>query len=224
MKLINCLILFINKEKLNILQLQILYFLRRRKTLKNILKNIKSNPFILGIIGSIIGGILILLSIPIAKLLMKLLFSWSNRLSLFILNFTIRLAIANYDFTGFVTFYFVFVLIIMAICSDFFQIPAFYAKKKSGVNIRPRKYIFAFTIFIYCLFFLPLIIINNSAKIINLNQIRRMEIIAPYIDDQKEEELWSEWYLLRSKRDYVNLNYEIDNIAENNNVELPKID
>jgi len=57
---------------------------------------------------------------------------------------------------------------------------------------------------------------------LSVNFKQRMGIIAPYIDDEKEEELWSKWYLMESKIDYINLNYELENIAEKNNVKLKK--
>ena len=191
--------------------------------MKNILKNIKSNPLILGIIGSMIGGLLILFSIPLSRLLLKLLFSWSNMFSQFIIETTIKRAIMDTNIINVYTFLYVFYIFIVLLFSSIFS------KFKPNIEKKSRKKmgnILKYTltiIFLFLLFFASFIYFMDVTRAsLNATQKLRMGIVAPYIDDQKEEELWSKWYLIRTKIDYISLNYELDNIAENNNIELPQ--
>lgn len=191
--------------------------------MKNILQNIKSNPLILGIIGSMIGGLLILFSIPLSRLLLKLLFSWSNRFSQFIIETTIKRAIMDTNVINVYTFLFVFYIFMIVFFSRVLSKFTFNIEKISRKKIgNIRLYTFTIT-FLFLFFFASFIyFMDVTRESLNATQKLRMGIVAPYIDDQKEEELWSKWYLIKTKIDYISLNYELDNIAENNNIELPK--
>ena len=193
-----------------------------RKILNNILLKIKNNPFMLGIIGSAIGGVIILCSIPIARLLWNLLVSWSNRFSLFFLNKILKLAVSGRMSIDYFIFLLVFVTFISVIINIFSTrwLP-FRIKKKSAK--KTHIYIFIIIYFLYLITFIFTLNIYNIVHELNARHKQRMGIIAPYINDEKEEELWSKWYSIESKIDYLNLNVELKNIAESNNLKLPKL-
>ncbi|MGB2985572.1 MAG: hypothetical protein WBE26_06785 [Phycisphaerae bacterium] len=50
---------------------------------------------------------------------------------------------------------------------------------------------------------------------------QHMRILAPYLDEQAEEELMSEWSSMRSKADYDSLYEKLHDIVQKNGVELP---
>ena len=189
--------------------------------LKNIQKKLKSNPFILGIIGSVIGGILILTSVPLVRFFWKLLFSWSDRFSRLITDSTIKIAIMDVNIIGIITFLFVLNVFSWAMLSNLFPKYKFNIKEQIGEKISKLRYLVIIIYSILLLMIMSLFFINMTGEFLNGIQKLRMGIISPYINDQKEKELWSKWYLINSKVDYINLNYELDNIAENNNIELP---
>jgi len=175
-------------------------------------------------VGSVIGTIFILLSIPVARCLLELLFSWSNRFSCFIIDTIIKLAISNLNVIGISIFLFVvfifMVVFLSAILRDFpLSIKRTSEKKRQNIRL---GYILIIEYFILTIFGIFLLNLHFTLESLNTSQKLRMGIIAPYIDDQKEKELWSKWYLIRSKIDYINFNDELDNIAENKNIKLPK--
>lgn len=51
---------------------------------------------------------------------------------------------------------------------------------------------------------------------------RQMRVIEPYINEQEEEEIISQWSLMKNKSDYLKIIKKLNTIAEKNNVELPK--
>lgn len=51
---------------------------------------------------------------------------------------------------------------------------------------------------------------------------QRINAIAPYIDEQKEEELKSKWALMHSRNDFDMLDKEIELVAKGNKLALPK--
>ena len=71
---------------------------------------------------------------------------------------------------------------------------------------------------IFCLLFL-------STRIYQLMLItgfkRHMMIVAPYIDEQKEEEIFSSWALMDSRADYDSIYVILETIAADNSIELP---
>ena len=190
--------------------------------MNNILLKIKNNSFVIGIIGSVIGGVIFLCSIPIARFLWNLLVSWSNRFSLFFLNKILKLAVSGRMSIDYFIFILVFVTFIIVITNTFFTrwLP-FRIKKKSAK--KSTLYIFIIICFLYLFTFIFTLNTHNIVVELNARHKQRMGIIAPYINDEKEEELWSKWYSIESKIDYLNLNYELENIAESNNLKLPKL-
>lgn len=51
---------------------------------------------------------------------------------------------------------------------------------------------------------------------------QHMRIIAPYVDEQKEEELLSQWSLMENQDDYNNLYLIVHAIAEKDGLKLPE--
>jgi len=191
--------------------------------LKNILKNIKSNSLILGIIGSVIGTLFILSILPIARYFWKLLFSWSGWFARLITDSTIRSVIKHQNHLNFAIFICVSILLMSLLFSIILK-GLKSNRKKNDVEKSLKithTVIFILSIFIFVeisyLYF-----VDAIGEELNSIQKIRMAIIAPYVIDQKEEELWSKWYSIRSKIDYINLNNELDDIAAKNNTELPK--
>ena len=50
---------------------------------------------------------------------------------------------------------------------------------------------------------------------------QHLRIVAPYIDEQKEEKILSDWSLMQSKTDYISIYVKLNEIAKDNNIELP---
>lgn len=178
--------------------------------------------------GSMIAWILILCIIrPAGKFIWKLLFSWSDSLSRLITDRIIRAAIIDFNLIDFAIFLCVVFLIGSVIgYSNFFQNIKVNTKKKEEskiTRITKVKYIFL-KFALISLFFIvfSFYLVDSIGESMNVTQKMRMCIIVPYINEQIEEELWSKWYLISSKIDYIDYNNELDIIAENNNIELPK--
>lgn len=187
--------------------------------MKNIFKKIKIDSLISGILGTLIVMILALCLRPVGIFIWKLIFSWSNSISRLITDKIIRIAIINPNFTDLVFFMCVFFLF------GFLMSAASIKKKEETKTERmiKLKYIFMkfllTSLFIFTIIFYILNIISQE---INLAQRMRFYIITPYITEQKEEELLSKWYLISSKTDYIEYNNELEIIAKNNEIKLPK--
>lgn len=52
---------------------------------------------------------------------------------------------------------------------------------------------------------------------------QRLNALAPYIDEQQEEVLFSEWAFMKSKSDYKRINESMDKMAEEKGIVLPKL-
>lgn len=52
---------------------------------------------------------------------------------------------------------------------------------------------------------------------------QRLSAISPYISDQEEEELASQWALMVSRSDYENINHRLESFASKNNKSLPDL-
>ena len=195
-----------------------------RKILENILGNIKRNYFV----NIIVTGFIIALFInPLAKLMWNLLILMSNRFSLFLVNEILKFAVRGRTSIDIFIFMFAFSTFILVNVSIIVNIKLSSRTKKKSVNkpsipvTRLRRMAIA-----TCFLFVGSAFLLSTYYVVyelNANHKQRMGIIAPCIDNQKEEELWSKWYLLKSKIDYINLNHELENIAESNNIELPKL-
>jgi len=188
--------------------------------LKNILKNITSNSLILGIIGSVIGTLLILYTPTLVRFFFKLLFSWSNIFSNLIIDSTIKAAVREFKFIG----YYTFLLVMITFGLVYLSLTKLEYSYLHSIKKQPDA-IKRTIMLVYML--LAILIIASAANAISVEGIivtqkLRIDIIAPYINEQIEEELWSTWYLISSKIDYIDYNNELDIIAENNNIELPK--
>ncbi len=57
---------------------------------------------------------------------------------------------------------------------------------------------------------------------LNTSFTQRLKTIAPYIDEQKEEELNAKWSIMKSRKDFELIDYEVESIAANNKIKLPK--
>ena len=57
---------------------------------------------------------------------------------------------------------------------------------------------------------------------LNTSFNQRLTVIAPYIEAQKEEELKSKWASMKTRKDYENINLNMENIAKSANVILPE--
>lgn len=188
--------------------------------MKNILKNITSNSLILGIIGSVIGTLLILYTPTLVRFFFKLLFSWSNIFSNLIIDSTIKAAVREFKFIG----YYTFLLVMITFGLVYLSLTKLEYSYLHSIKKQPDA-IKRTIMLVYML--LAILIIASAANAISVEGIivtqkLRIDIIAPYINEQIEEELWSTWYLISSKIDYIDYNNELDIIAENNNIELPK--
>lgn len=79
--------------------------------------------------------------------------------------------------------------------------------------------------FTFVLFFIVgFILIFRSYSDLQLNTKfnQQLRALSPYIDDSQEKILISKWALMKSKKDYLEINVIIENIAKQNNIELPK--
>ena len=69
---------------------------------------------------------------------------------------------------------------------------------------------------------LALVVVGNYAQLSLISSFNQhMRILAPYLDDQAEEELISEWSSMRSKADYDSLYEKLHQISQKNSVDLP---
>jgi len=72
---------------------------------------------------------------------------------------------------------------------------------------------------IFMIFFL-------STKIYQLKLItsfkQHMKIVAPYISEQAEEELYSQWSLMNKAKDYTTVYQQLNSIASQNKITLPE--
>lgn len=80
----------------------------------------------------------------------------------------------------------------------------------------------------YCLnlFISIFIIFFLSTKIYQLKLItsfnQHMRIVAPYVSEQAEEELYSQWSLMNKAEDYTTVYEKLNSIASRNNITLPE--
>jgi len=169
---------------------------------------------------SLIKTIIIMVVVTIfadrlSELFWNLLFLWSNGFSLFLVKRILKFAIKGkmpIEVFSFVFIFFIF------LCLNPLSLP-FELQKKFKVKmsriINSAISIFFIIIFLYA--------ITTYILVFNLNTDfeQKIGIIAPYVDNETEEELWSKWYLMESKVDYLNLEQEIKKIAENNEIKLP---
>jgi len=51
---------------------------------------------------------------------------------------------------------------------------------------------------------------------------RDMRVLAPYLDDDEEERIFSRWSLMKGESDYEKIYNELRNVAEENGIELPE--
>jgi hypothetical protein len=69
-------------------------------------------------------------------------------------------------------------------------------------------------------------LVHISTKAYQLSLIssfkQHMKVIAPYIDEQTEEFIISEWSLMKNSSDYDDVYYKLNKIAKTNNIELPE--
>lgn len=182
--------------------------------LKNILLDIKSKSFLTTLV---IAFIIAFFINPLAELTWNLLFSMSNRFSLFLINHTIGLILRGSILIEIYIFVFIFFIFIYLNATWSVKI-----KKESTYNTIIKYQVQKIGVVILSIIFILVITTHIIVSELSINFKQRMGIIATYISDEKEEELWSKWYLMESKIDYVNLNYELKNIAEKNNVKLKK--
>lgn len=144
-----------------------------------------------------------------------LLISWSNGFSLFLVKRILKFAIKGkmpIEVFSFVFIFFTF------LCLNPLSLP-FGLKTKIKFNMSGIINI------VICIFFLVFFIYTTTTYILVFNLHTDFEqkigIIAPYVNNEIEEELWSKWYSMESKVDYLNLEQEIKKIAENNKIRLP---
>jgi len=92
-------------------------------------------------------------------------------------------------------------------------------KESSVLRKKIISTIFLTVIILFCL-------VQLSTKAYQLSLIssfkQHVQIIAPYIDEQKEELILSEWSLMKSSSDYDTIYFKLNNIAKINNVKLPE--
>ncbi|KGJ91942.1 hypothetical protein [Colwellia psychrerythraea] len=79
------------------------------------------------------------------------------------------------------------------------------------------------TIILSCLLIFGLVQVSTKTYQLSLISSfkQHLRIIAPYIDDQTEELLLSEWSLINSNEDYDSIYFKINNIAKKHKLELP---
>lgn len=186
--------------------------------MKNILSEIKSKSLLATLI---IAFIIAFFINPLAKLSWNLLFLMTNRLSSFLINQIIDSIIRGNTLIEVYIFIFVFATFMFL-----FVDPLAVKTKKESTNNKikkiPVRKIEIICLYLFYIIFIVVITTNIIISELNINFKLKMGIISPYIENEKEEELWSKWYLMESKMDYINLNYELENIAEKNNFKLKK--
>lgn len=96
-------------------------------------------------------------------------------------------------------------------------------KKDNNTNTKKQQHApFYFLNLIACIF----IIIFLSTKVYQLKLItsfkQHMRIVAPYISEQVEEELYSQWSLMDKAEDYEAVNQRLNSIASQNKITLPR--
>jgi hypothetical protein len=149
------------------------------------------------------------------KLFWNLLISWSNVFSLFLVKQILKFAIkGKMPIEVFIFVFLFFVFLCLVSLSSHPELRTKIIVSKNWI-LDIVIYIFFLVIFIY--------VVTTYIIVFNLNTDfeQKIGIIAPYINNEEEEELWSKWYLMESKVDYLNLEQEIKKIAENNDIKLP---
>ena len=184
------------------------------KLLKNFLIDIKSKSFLTVFVFAFIIALFIN---PLAKLTWNILILWSNRFFLYLISQILDLTTrGNLPIE---TFIFLFVFYIFLFMTTI-QLPL--RIKKKTIDIKFKKSLIIISSVILLTIFISVVITYMIVFELNTDFKRGMGIIAPYINNEKEEELWAKWYSMESKIDYINLNHELENIAESNNLKLPK--
>ena len=95
--------------------------------------------------------------------------------------------------------------------------------KKEILPITLRKKIL---LILLLLIFHVLLLSIISTKAYQLSLVssfkQHMRVVAPYIEAQEEEILFSKWSLIKNKSDYEEVYFMLENIAEKNDIKLPE--
>lgn len=97
-----------------------------------------------------------------------------------------------------------------------------FSKKESDDKNKKQRIAF----YLLNIFFSIFIILFLSTKVYQLKLIssfkQHMRVIAPYITEQTEEELYSQWSLMSNSNDYDAIYFRLRLIASKNQLELPE--
>lgn len=98
-------------------------------------------------------------------------------------------------------------------------------------KVKRMKRRFQYMWYIGALFTLLFIILTTTKFLVALYKngarshiYQSVTICSPYISEKEEKELLSKFALIKSRNDYINLNNQLKNIAEQNGVELPELE
>ena len=94
--------------------------------------------------------------------------------------------------------------------------------KKVSISLKKTALI-SLTLNIILILLLITVLSSNFTQLSLISSFKRhFRIIEPYISDQEEEQILSDWSLMKTKDDYDKIYIQIHSIAVNNNIILPK--
>jgi len=98
-------------------------------------------------------------------------------------------------------------------------------KPSKNIIVNSNKKVY-FSFYLMNLFIFIFTIVFLSTKIYQLRLItsfkQHMRIVAPYISEQIEEEIYSQWSLMNKEEDYMNVYIKLQTIALKNKLVLPR--
>jgi hypothetical protein len=127
-------------------------------------------------------------------------------------------------------FFFFFIVFVALICISVGLIiyqwtndvaPEKIEKESISKNILRKKVITTLLLLFSAMYFT----VQISTKLYQLSLIssfkQHLAIIAPYIDEQKEELILSQWSLIKTNEDYEAVYIKLTDVAKNNKLDLP---
>jgi len=186
-------------------------------------------PMKKSIMASIIASICVVIFIkPILNVIWLILVFISNSVYMNLINQLYKNASLGHRNLVSVTVFLIAGSIIIGITLIPYILPAIrkYLPSRSIEKKKKAKkglvFIYHFGIFLIIVSILLLMTLAYSNLQLNTSFQQRLTILAPKISDQEYKELAASWASMQSRDDYLKINSQMENIAKNNNIILPK--
>jgi predicted PurR-regulated permease PerM len=120
----------------------------------------------------------------------------------------------------------------LGICTGVLTFPLFrklqkIKEKKGDKNFRNIRRIFSCLLYILSIvtiFLLICMIVSVYADLqLNTSFQQRLRVLSPKIGDLETKNLQASWALMESKEDYEKIVRQMEELAKENNIELPKL-